>query len=158
MIGSFSNSSFGEYNALLPVTDFLLVSLLPHLLPVFWIQRPELLFSRASFRLSLQCLRLGFPSTTLKKQVLQVASPVFCDLTPGNLCSFISLHSVLDSLCSNYSGPLSISQKHQAPLPCQSLCLAFCFKCSFTIQISTHVPRDFPCFPSEGIFPSLLYP
>ena len=57
-MGNFS--SFREYGAVLPVTtNFLLVSLLPDLLHVFSIQRPELLFSKASFRLSLQCLKLS---------------------------------------------------------------------------------------------------
>lgn len=41
------------------------------------------------------------------------------------------------------------------PSPC--FLLKMLFTC-FTIQISTQIPVDFSCFPSEGICPSLPYP
>lgn len=93
-----------------------------------------------------------------------VAFVVLCDLTPASLCSLISVHSVPDLLCCNYSGlerPLKKSLENiklialSEPLPCILLQMFFFF--SFTIQISGQVPRDFPCFSSEGICPSPLY-
>lgn len=41
------------------------------------------------------------------------------------------------------------------PVPC--ILLKMLFFC-LNFQISTQIPIDFPCLPSEGICPSLLYP